>query len=502
MAPPNYHASHTAYSHASSHASSQQRQRQGYDVSSLGDPSLMSVTDCYTTPSPSEAEAMRRRKNKMVSAHSNAMVVSGAAKSPGVGGTAMLDLSDVKLTSRDTHQQTIIWNEMTASRRKLEEENQVLRDKLTEAQIANKVLRVKVKQHRGVVGRAAGAEAGGGMLGRHLDRGNLRAGSSGREPSTSSGLLHRVFSRRDAFRNPAAPGIKRFKVQAPRGLPLPPTTTGNKQVQHIFPLPDDHYPRMQPPYHGTTLKSSIRSTRTPPTEIVVVPAAVASSPERVPASAPSSVVSPTTSPTSNSSSSSSSSFRQQAPPQLQQRSSETRNRRYHSNQNQQQQLQQSQPQQQEQAYSLMRVVPLRRQGTTESTLTVRHSNHDGEHGTRTGSTSQGCGHRNRMHSGSSLLCSAPDMPMLVEEGEDEDMPGCQTPSSTMMMIANSELPTSILERLAGAKIGSFHDADNDGSTPSAAIVLSACNPMWYDPEAETRHYYTTHTLHHHPSARK
>jgi hypothetical protein len=500
MAPPNYYGSNPAYSHASSQASSQQRHRQGCDVSSLGDPSLMSVTDCYTTPSPSEAEAMKRRTNKMVSPHSNALVVAGAKKSPGAGGTAMLDLSDAKLTSRDTHQQTIIWNEMTASRRKLEEENQMLRDKLTEAQIANKVLRVKVKQHRGAGGRAAGAEGGGGMLARHLDRGNLRAGSSGREPSTSSGLLHRVFSRRDAFRNPAAPGIKRFKVQAPRGLPLPASiTTGTKHVQHIFPLPDDHYPRMQPPYHGTTLKSSLRSTRTPPTEIVVVPAIMAS-PERIPESAPSSVVSPATSPTSSTSTSSSNSLRQGLP--RPERSSESRNRRYHPNQNQQQLQQLSQPQQQEQAYSLMRVVPLRRQGTTESTLTVHHSNHDGEHGTRTGSTSKGSGHRNRMHSGSSLLCSAPDMPMLVEEGEDEDMPGCQTPSSTLMMIANSELPTSILERLAGAKIGSFHDPDNDGSTPSAAIVLSACNPMWYDPEAETRHYYATHTLHHHPSDRK
>jgi hypothetical protein len=341
---------------------------------------------------------------------SETVAAAAAAASTRMTLTRIVDLADLAATRRDTDQQTLIWNEITARKSKLEEENQLLRDKLQDARAANKALRTQLRH----------SSSGGGLTLAAKKRIESSFSAVNEETGTitaAPGLLKRGLfgrNRRDAFLNPAAPGKKRFHVRPLRPsarsagasaattttkilLPLPSSAASSDLVRHILPLPDDKDPvvvnKHQPVvrYHGsleiaTRASSSSVSKKPIPLREIVVPAApLSSSPETVPET----VASPSVSPARSSSSQPPRGTYIHDPNEIPQQEPKPQTEpRHHRDLNNHRQHHRDQPptpsrkedNNGELAHeSLNRSLSMRRQVTTESAATVPKSNSRNHH---------------------------------------------------------------------------------------------------------------------------
>lgn len=190
----------------------------------------------------------------------------------------IMDLSELRM-SRDTDQQSIIWNEITAARRKLEEENQLLRDKLHEAQMANRLLRLKLKQQQAAWASSSSASSpavsgGRGGIG-NCHHNAINVERELKNIAREAGALSKVFprqSRKDAFRNPAAPGKKRFQVSS---VPKQETSSNRFEVFTTAPPEFSFTKHVPTPSADARSQPTSGSDKTPPT-VISIP--VASSP--------------------------------------------------------------------------------------------------------------------------------------------------------------------------------------------------------------------------------
>jgi hypothetical protein len=127
--------------------------------------------------------------------------------------TSVMDLSEFRMTLH-TDQQSIIFGEMIAARKNLEEENTRLRDELQDAQMMVHLLKLKMQEnkkyseHHSAMGSqdstvelSGHASAIPGRYIKALEWAHKRR-SKKRQTSRDKG----------AFKNPAAPGKKTFKV--------------------------------------------------------------------------------------------------------------------------------------------------------------------------------------------------------------------------------------------------------------------------------------------------
>lgn len=132
-----------------------------------------------------------------------------------------MDLSELKM-SVHTQQQSLIWSEMTNVRRKLEEENQMLRDQLVDAQLTIQNLKDRLKKKKKNKSSTSwfGSKTKGGS-------------DSATYPKTQKAKI----SRKNAFDNPLAPGKKTFTNTQLRdgtpGMVVFPKPTLEKQTSQL-----------------------------------------------------------------------------------------------------------------------------------------------------------------------------------------------------------------------------------------------------------------------------
>lgn len=110
--------------------------------------------------------------------------------------SSVMDLSDLRM-SLHTDQQSIILNEMSTARKKLEQENQILRDELHDAQLMIRLLKQKLKH-------AKSGKGGWRLFNSSIvTNRDLKAFQKASEDRLRN-------KRRNAFDNPSAPGKKTF----------------------------------------------------------------------------------------------------------------------------------------------------------------------------------------------------------------------------------------------------------------------------------------------------
>jgi len=109
-----------------------------------------------------------------------------------------------------THQQTLILEEMMCARNKLEEENQLLRDKLQDSEMMIRLLHLKLEE----VSSSSTTSSDASGEGKKINKGNV---SIAVPPSSSlmgwrqKRRSHTPSQRRDAFKNTMAPGKRTFE---------------------------------------------------------------------------------------------------------------------------------------------------------------------------------------------------------------------------------------------------------------------------------------------------
>jgi hypothetical protein len=124
-----------------------------------------------------------------------------------------MQLADLKL-GRHNDQQSLIITEMSAVRKKLEEENQLLRDELDDAHKMIELLKVKLRA--AIVGsvRANPNKSWfGNMNAANVTSRDIKAFEKGTKQFFSGNKV----SKRNTFLNPAAPNQKKFQPSSKRG---------------------------------------------------------------------------------------------------------------------------------------------------------------------------------------------------------------------------------------------------------------------------------------------
>jgi len=178
----------------------------------------------FTTPSKSGGGGAAAGMGNRTSNNSNPPKRNPAVDSRHVPPPqAVMNLSDMKM-SLHTDQQTLILNELATAKKKLEEENQVLRDELQDAEIVIRILKNKLHQQQ-QRNKHCSDGAGGGWFSAGYNNGSSKhIGTLDYRKKDGSRLLlfgggggggvgtsRKKTARKFAFRNPSAPGRKKFE---------------------------------------------------------------------------------------------------------------------------------------------------------------------------------------------------------------------------------------------------------------------------------------------------
>jgi len=154
----------------------------------------------------------------------------------------VLDLSDLKI-SLHTDQQTIILNELTSQKKKLEEENQNLREKLEDADVVIKLLKQKLllqdhhkkhKKHQHQHGSSLSLSLVGGLLGQTKATSALRALEHSTQKKDKKGFfgIKSACRHKSTFQNPSAPGKKAFENRSGG------TSSSDKTLPSVIVIPN------------------------------------------------------------------------------------------------------------------------------------------------------------------------------------------------------------------------------------------------------------------------
>jgi hypothetical protein len=123
-------------------------------------------------------------------------------------GFPVMNMTNVSV-GLHTQQQSLILNEMSASRKKLEEENQKLREDLEEARHCIQILKLKLHESKMTVTTSSvnskDSTVKGGLPSRHWHA--LDATTQHKKSAT---IFGRWAAQKNAFRNPTQPGKKTF----------------------------------------------------------------------------------------------------------------------------------------------------------------------------------------------------------------------------------------------------------------------------------------------------
>lgn len=154
----------------------------------------------------------------------------------------VMDLSQVNAMSIHTQQQTIILEELQSTRRKLEQENQRLRDELEDANLVIKVLKLRLREN--VMGHQNSSRRLLGLDGEddRGDNGSPQKSESKPQFSISKiewtrrrrSKMRQQMSNQDAFKNPSFRhkkggfAIDRSRVTAPKVVAV--STTGSAKT--------------------------------------------------------------------------------------------------------------------------------------------------------------------------------------------------------------------------------------------------------------------------------
>jgi hypothetical protein len=143
---------------------------------------------------------------------------SRRAKEQGAGSYSVIQMPSFKM---DLHQkqQNLIFSELTASRQKLIEENQVLRDELTEAKMIMRFLKARLDEIEVKKLRAPAVNSRDSMVKQRIPSSFMRIPE---KPQKKRYLFKsKNASRRETFLNPRPPGSKSFATKARRSLSPP-----------------------------------------------------------------------------------------------------------------------------------------------------------------------------------------------------------------------------------------------------------------------------------------
>lgn len=113
-------------------------------------------------------------------------------------------------------QQSLILGELVSSKKKLEEENQRLRDELQDAQLVIHLLKLKLEDDKVRCSSTVSSQRSAGAATEKIPSVYIQQ----LEKAQQRKAKKRLVSRKEAFRNPAAPGSKTFQVSPSLGMSL------------------------------------------------------------------------------------------------------------------------------------------------------------------------------------------------------------------------------------------------------------------------------------------
>ena len=166
----------------------------------------------------------------------------GRSKKVNNDGSSAYSVVQMPGIQMDLHkkQQSLIFNELNASRQKLAEENQMLRDELAEAKMIIRLLKMKLDEREAKEIKTSAVNSKDSTVKQGIPANFMKAVERSKKKRYL--FKQKAPSRREAFLNPRPPGSKAF---SPRRSLSPPQATrrisprssfspilGNNQAQH------------------------------------------------------------------------------------------------------------------------------------------------------------------------------------------------------------------------------------------------------------------------------